>query len=51
MAEGYIRGYTEVEKDGFKELEIELKYYEGYACYSGSFARVQARSPCLFIRK
>lgn len=29
MDEGYIRGYTEVEKDGFKELEIELKYYEG----------------------
>lgn len=29
MEEGYIRGYTEVEKDGFKELEIELKYYEG----------------------
>ena len=29
LDEGYIRGYTEVEKDGFKELEIELKYYEG----------------------
>ena len=29
MDEGYIRGFTEVEKDGFKELEIELKYYEG----------------------
>lgn len=29
MEEGYIRGFTEVEKDGFKELEIELKYYEG----------------------
>lgn len=27
--EGYIRGYTEVEKDGHKNLEIELKYYEG----------------------
>ncbi|MDZ4760669.1 MAG: 30S ribosomal protein S8 [Alphaproteobacteria bacterium] len=27
--EGYIRGYSEVEKDGFKELDIELKYYDG----------------------
>jgi small subunit ribosomal protein S8 len=27
--EGYLRGYIEVEKDGHKELEIELKYYEG----------------------
>jgi small subunit ribosomal protein S8 len=27
--EGYIRGFSEVEKGGFKELEIELKYYEG----------------------
>jgi len=27
--EGYIRGYSEVEKDGFKEFEIELKYFEG----------------------
>jgi small subunit ribosomal protein S8 len=27
--EGYIRGYTEVEKDGKPSLEIELKYYEG----------------------
>ena len=27
--EGYIRGFTEVEKDGHKNLEIELKYYEG----------------------
>lgn len=27
--EGYIRGFTEVEKDGFKELDIELKYYDG----------------------
>ena len=25
--EGFIRGYTEVEKDGFKEFEIELKYW------------------------
>lgn len=30
QAEGYIRGYTEVEfKDGQRELEIELKYHEG----------------------
>ncbi|MEJ0061324.1 MAG: 30S ribosomal protein S8 [Terricaulis sp.] len=29
VEEGYIRGFSEVEKDGFKELEIELKYYEG----------------------
>ena len=27
--EGYIRDYAEVEKDGHKNLEIELKYYEG----------------------
>ena len=27
--EGYIRGYAEIEKDGHKYLEIELKYYEG----------------------
>jgi len=31
MGEGFIRGYTEVEKDGFKAFEIELKYYEGEA--------------------
>ena len=29
VSEGYLRGYVEVEKDGHKELEIELKYYEG----------------------
>src|SRR5579862_878795 len=30
QAEGFIRGYAEVEfKDGRKELEIELKYHEG----------------------
>ncbi len=27
--EGYIRSYAELEKDGRKELEIELKYFEG----------------------
>ena len=27
--EGYIRGYTEIEKDGQNHIEIELKYYEG----------------------
>jgi small subunit ribosomal protein S8 len=27
--EGYIRAYAEVEKDGRKELEIQLKYAEG----------------------
>ena len=27
--EGYTRGFTEVEKDGYKELDIELKYYDG----------------------
>ena len=27
--EGYIRGYSTVEKDGFKHFEIELKYFEG----------------------
>ncbi|MDX2236618.1 MAG: 30S ribosomal protein S8 [Hyphomonadaceae bacterium] len=29
IEEGYIRAYSEVEKDGKKELEIQLKYYEG----------------------
>ncbi len=29
VSEGYLRGYAEVEKDGFKEFEIELKYYDG----------------------
>ena len=29
--EGFIRGYSEVEADGFKVFEIELKYYEGEA--------------------
>ncbi len=29
--EGFIRGYSEVESDGFKAFEIELKYYEGEA--------------------
>jgi len=30
QSEGFIRGYAEVElRDGVKELEIELKYYEG----------------------
>ena len=27
--EGYIRDFSEVEKDGHKELEIELKFFEG----------------------
>jgi small subunit ribosomal protein S8 len=27
--EGFIRSYAEVEKQGHKELEIELKYFEG----------------------
>jgi small subunit ribosomal protein S8 len=27
--EGYIRGYSESEQDGFKVFEIELKYFEG----------------------
>jgi small subunit ribosomal protein S8 len=30
QAEGFIRGYAEVEfKGGRRELEIELKYHEG----------------------
>jgi small subunit ribosomal protein S8 len=30
QAEGFIRGYAEVEfNDGLRELEIELKYHEG----------------------
>jgi small subunit ribosomal protein S8 len=27
--EGYIRSFSEVDKEGRKELEIELKYFEG----------------------
>ena len=27
--EGYIRDFREIEKEGRKELEIELKYFEG----------------------
>jgi len=27
--EGYIRGYAVVEREGFAEIEIELKYFEG----------------------
>ena len=27
--EGYIRGYSETEIDGFRAFEIQLKYYEG----------------------
>jgi small subunit ribosomal protein S8 len=27
--EGFIRGFTEVEQGGHRELEIELKYHEG----------------------
>lgn len=27
--EGYIRDYAEIEKDGFKAFEIDLKYFEG----------------------
>lgn len=29
VEEGYIRGFSEVENNGHKELEIELKYFEG----------------------
>ena len=29
--EGYIRGYSEVQKDGFITFEIDLKYFEGQA--------------------
>ncbi len=29
QSEGYIRGFAEVEKDGKKNIEIELKYYDG----------------------
>jgi len=29
--EGYIRGYSEVQQDGFRAFEIELKYFEGQA--------------------
>ena len=29
QSEGYIRGYTEIEKDGKRDIEVELKYYDG----------------------
>ena len=29
QSEGFIRGYTEIEKDGHRNIEIELKYYDG----------------------
>lgn len=29
VEEGYIRSFSEVESEGRKELEIELKYFEG----------------------
>jgi len=29
QAEGFIRGYAEVEEKGLKQIEIELKYHEG----------------------
>lgn len=29
IKEGYIRGYTEVERDGHRNIEIELKYFDG----------------------
>lgn len=29
LREGYIRGWSEIEKDGHREFEIELKYYDG----------------------
>jgi len=29
QAEGFIRGYAEIEVKGHRELEIELKYHEG----------------------
>ena len=29
QSEGYIRGYAEVEKDGHRNIEIELKYFDG----------------------
>jgi small subunit ribosomal protein S8 len=29
VEEGYIRGFAEIDKDGRKDLEIELKYFEG----------------------
>ncbi len=29
QAEGYIRGYSQLDLDGKAEIEIELKYYDG----------------------
>lgn len=29
QAEGYIRGFAEIERNGKRDIEIELKYYDG----------------------
>ena len=29
QAEGFIRGYVEVEKMGHRQIEVELKYFDG----------------------
>ncbi|MEL6258549.1 MAG: 30S ribosomal protein S8 [Pseudomonadota bacterium] len=28
-SEGFIRGYAEIERNGHREIEVELKYYDG----------------------
>ena len=38
--EGYIRDFREIENDGHKEIEIELKYYEGAPAISTRSQRV-----------
>ena len=35
QSEGYVQGYTVVEKDGFKELKVTLKYNNGKSVITG----------------
>jgi len=32
--EGFIRGYSETQIDGFRAFEVELKYFEGEAAFT-----------------
>ncbi len=47
--EGYIRDFREIEKEGRKELEIELKYFEGAPAIHEITARFEAGPPRLFV--
>ncbi len=48
--EGFIRGYASVEhSNGRKELEIELKYFDGEPVIRENLARVEARPAGLCV--